>query len=243
MRVKFAVFLLLGLLIMVLNCGERRACHYIEQLKSGDKETRIDASYQLLLMGKSAVEPLIQVMRSGDERSRFIAIQLLGKIGDSRAVEPLIDALVGESLPLKAAEALGVLRYIAAEDALIEALQDTSAEVRVKALAALECFWDSRLNPLFVKMTEDPDDEVRYVAVQILRHTRFPGALRQLIKLLNDEVPAVRQEAAYALGEIGDKRAVRPLLNMLVEYKDEADRKAAQTALKKLTGAEYKVLE
>lgn len=274
MRIK--LLLLLGLSLLISSCAQRRAERFVEQLKSNDKETRINASYKLLLIGKPAVEPLIKVLQTGDERTRFIAVQLLGKIGDPHAVEPLIDMLKERSVPIRekavealgkmadyrcvdplierllfdpepsvraqAAESLGILRYIEAEDALLEALQDTNAVVRKNALIALERFWDSALYPVFVKMTKDPDDEVRYVAVQILGHIRFEGALKRLIQLLEDEVPAIRQEAAYALGEMRDERAVRPLLNMMVEY-DGADREAAKKALKKITGAEYEVIE
>lgn len=278
MRFKLASLLALGLLIAVLGCSEKRAQRHIEKLNSDNRETRLDASYRLLLMGKSAVDPLVEVARMGDERSRFIAVQLLGKIGNPRAVEPLIEVLMSDSVPLRkaavealgksadercvlplidrlhedpepsiraeATEALRLLRYFEAENALVEALLDSNAEVRKGALVALDSFWDSRLDPIFVKMSEDPDDGVRYIAVQILRHIKFHGALGRLIDMLYDEVPAIRQEAAYALGELGDKRAVYPLMNMLAEFYDnKADREAAQKTLKKLTGSEYEVLE
>lgn len=268
----------LVLFIVVLSCGEKRARWNIDRLKSEDREARFDACRNLLLIGKPAVEPLIQVLQTSDERSRFIAAQLLGKIGDHRAVEPLIDALKNNSVavcevavvalgklmdrrcvsPLieclhenpapsiraKTAEALGILRTVETEEALVKALQDSSAEVRKNALIALNSFMDSRLNMLFFKMTEDPDGDVRYIAVQILRHAKFSDALNRFIELLDDDVPGVRQEAAYALGEIGNKKAVAPLLNMLVEQgNNEADQKAAREALKKLTGTEYKVVD
>lgn len=278
MRLKFTALLSLGLLMVVLGCGEKMAQQLIERLKSKDREVRLDASHKLLVIGKPAVEPLIQVVRSGDERSRFIGAQLLGKIGDTRAVEPLIEMLNSDSVPLrqaavealgkladercvqplsdlliddpvasirvKAAEALGFLKYIEAEDVLVEALGDSSAEVRRGALIALDSFWDSRLDSIFVKMSEDANDNVRYTAVQILRRSKIQGTLTRFIELLSDNVPDIRQEAAYALGEIGDKKAVDPLVKMLVKYyDDEADRRAAQETLKKLTGTEYKVRE
>ena len=278
MKLKIASFLIWIPLIIVVSCGEKIAMQHIERLKSDDREVRLDAGYQLLVIGKPAVKPLIQVVQGNAERSRFIAAQLLGKIGDLRAVEPLIALLTSDNVhfrevivdalgkfadercvqPLvdllyddpapsvraKAAKALGILRYIETEEPLIDALQDSCAVVRKMALVGLDCFRDSRLNSTYLEMTRDHDAEVRYVAVQILRSSKFHDALSRFIELLHDHVPEVRQEAANALGDLGDKKAVNPLLNMLSKYYDnDTDRKTAQSNLIKITGAEYRIFE
>jgi len=54
---------------------------------------RIDNKNPLVKLGKSAVEPLIKALESGDRNACEIAVRTLGVIRDIRAVEPLIKAL------------------------------------------------------------------------------------------------------------------------------------------------------
>lgn len=53
----------------------------------------------------------------------------------------------------------------------------------------------------------------RYYAVHLLGELRDPQAVPILVSLLND--PQVNYKVAWALGQIGDKRAVGPLINAL----------------------------
>ena len=63
-------------------------------------------------------------------------------------------------------------------------------------------------------------------------------AVLSLIDALKDKDIKVRPEAAWALGEIREKRALEPLLDAL---KDESlsMRTSAANALKKITGKDY----
>jgi len=54
-----------------------------------------------------------------------------------------------------------------------------------------------------------------------------------LIKVLSDDDYLVREAATNALGTLGDKRAINPLVKALVDD-NFGVRKAAQEALKKL---------
>jgi HEAT repeat protein len=58
-------------------------------------------------------------------------------------------------------------------------------------------------------------------------------ALEPLIKALGNKSVRVRKNRAYALGNIGDKRAVEPLIKAL-EYKDRDVRRSAIYALEKI---------
>jgi hypothetical protein len=48
-------------------------------------------------MGKDAIEILLDVLKYDDSAAREIAVESLGKIGDSRVIEPLINALEDEA--------------------------------------------------------------------------------------------------------------------------------------------------
>src|SRR6185369_6098752 len=59
------------------------------------------------------------------------------------------------------------------------------------------------------------DASARQVACVSAGLHRDPQAVPQLVKCLQDAAPQVRREAAAALGRIGDKESVRPLLEAL----------------------------
>ncbi|HDZ76666.1 MAG TPA: HEAT repeat domain-containing protein, partial [Candidatus Omnitrophica bacterium] len=85
---------------------------------------------------KMALSPISKVtkyiadLESGYEGARNSAIQALGKIGDSRAVEPLIEALKDEYRFVRdsAIQALGKIGDSRAVEPLIEALEDEDVD-------------------------------------------------------------------------------------------------------------------
>jgi HEAT repeat protein len=65
------------------------------------------------------------------------------------------------------------------------------------------------------KRLSSPDVEVRLASAEKLGELRDNDAVPLLIPLLQDTIPALRAEAAHALGRIGDRRAVEPLAGAL----------------------------
>jgi HEAT repeat protein len=162
-------------------------------------------------IGGPAVEPLIRVLNDSNywNVSRDAA-EALGKIGDSRAVKPLIRALEDGSNDVRksAAEALGKIGEPAVEP-LIKALNDTNEHVRVNAAEALgKIGWTPGRNEAAaaywtVKKRWGTCVEIGEPAVEPLK------------RALSDTDGIVRENAAKALGEIGDSRAVEPLIRAL----------------------------
>jgi quinoprotein glucose dehydrogenase len=70
-------------------------------------------------------------------------------------------------------------------------------------------------------LLEDNDAEVRAQTAKVFGDARFARASESLIKALGDSISRVRFFAAIALGNIGDKKAVAPLLAMLRENADK----------------------
>ena len=58
-----------------------------------DGLVRVTARQVLVMIGKEAVAPLIQALKSKDNRQRWEAAKALGQIGDPRAIEALITGL------------------------------------------------------------------------------------------------------------------------------------------------------
>jgi HEAT repeat protein len=81
----------------------------IEALRDDDTGVRAEASLALEHMGTPSVQPLIRSLE--DEALRKTSIVILGKIGDERAVAPIIKKLNNRNLNVEAAEALTALGW------------------------------------------------------------------------------------------------------------------------------------
>jgi len=68
-----------------------------------------------------------------------------------------------------------------------------------------------------LRQLKSSNDQTRRRAVKGLGRSRDPRAMAVLTAALNDESYLVRKEAARALGDIGDARAVGPLINLIEE--------------------------
>jgi HEAT repeat protein len=155
-------------------------------------------------VGRRTVGPLIGKLGGADAEVRRRAAEVLGRLHDERAVEPLVEALrrdADEGVRGEAARALGLLKAVPAVRALIEALDDLSEEVRPLAAEALGRVGDAR-------------------------------AVRPLLGALDGESAGARAAAARALAELGAEGAPDYLMQMAVEDPDEEVRAAALAALK-----------
>jgi len=91
---------------------KKRIAELIKQLKDEERNVRLDAVKALKALGeigdKSAVKPLIAVLKDKDGLVLLYAIAALGEIGDKSAVKPLIAAMKDEdgSFRQEAGEAL-----------------------------------------------------------------------------------------------------------------------------------------
>jgi HEAT repeat protein len=174
-------------------------------------------------------------LKDKDLEVRLDAVRCLGKLGDARAVEPLIATLKDEDWIVGwfAAQALGQIGDPQAVEPLIAALKDTEMHVRRFAAEALRQFGDSRAVQPLIAALKDETGDVRCAAAQALGQIGDSRAVQPLIATLKDEERDVCCAAARALGQIGDSRAVRPLIAIL---KDETGdvRQAAAWALEKI---------
>lgn len=116
----------------------------MSELRDVNKETRRSAVMKLGMMGgETAVRTLINIVADWNEDLivRGRAAQMLGIIGDPRAVDPLIRALnaPGYQAQLHAVESLGKLGNLRAVPFLLEIANDpTRDRVRVAARTSLK---------------------------------------------------------------------------------------------------------
>ncbi len=180
-------------------------------------------------LGTAAVPALVDALGDPDENVRITAASLLGGIGDTGAVEPLIAALEREAHGKwtrgTAAEALARLQDGRALPALARALGDS--QVRDNAARALESFGARATDAVIVALG---DKNARWMAVKVLAKVGDERAVEPLVRALRDESISVREEAARTLQAIGDPRAAAPLIAAL-EDSEAAVASAAALAL------------
>ena len=149
------------------------------------------------------------------------AIEKLGRLGDARAIEPLINILADydEDNRAAAAKALRALgepqwsKWVKGDDDDFERLGKSK---------------DPRAVEPLIKALNDGEWPVS--TAKALGKSGDTRAVKPLIGALSDDDPDVRRAAAYALGSLGDSRAVEPLIGAL----NDRDKDVCQEAVKAL---------
>ena len=183
----------------LVKIGEPVVEPLLVSLKAEDKfETKLAIREILSQMGSPAVEALIAAFKTDGliEVSR-IAAEALGKIGDARAVEPLM----GQILRAKG---------LATFDPLIH----EKAQFAVRALAKIG---DERaIAPLIQILEDDRNHEIiRGSAIQALGDLKAAKAVGLLVSIFNQGSPNLGRQAAEALGKIGGAKIVAILIAAL----------------------------
>lgn len=195
--------------------------------------------------------PLPQFTQSDEStRLRCSAAQSLGKIGDSRAIIPLMSVLNNRDenyrLRLAVAESLGRLGDDYAVKPLIDILADErekSVYLKESAVKALGMLGDIRAIEPLIDILESKRgirDKFNFLKEQIIEAVGRIGqphrkASDSLLNALKDEAPSIRLAAVEALGQIGDEDCLEPLRQCVLDENDEVA-KAAVYSLYKLAG-------
>jgi len=86
-------------------------------------------------------------------------------------------------------------------------------DVRLRAVAGLGALNRSEaLPPLYKRAVFDRDESIRMAAVQAIKRSEIKGKSDPFIRALNSPFDSVRLHAVKALGELGDMKAVGPLV-------------------------------
>jgi HEAT repeat protein len=219
--------------------GDSRAAEQlIACLRDQEREVRVDAAIALGKLGDArAVEPLISCLKYWASNIRESAAAVLGNLRDVRAVEPLIACLKDPdwNVQFSAAAALGKLGKVAVQR-LIACLQDQNEEVRKHVTEALGDLGDAQaLEPLIAVLK---DGKVNGYSVARALCKLGEPAIEPLIACLKNQASFVRSHAASALGDLGDARAVGPLIACFKDrYENENVRNSVARALGKMGDA------
>ena len=162
-----------------------------------------------------AVEILIHDLNSEVRHIKLSAGYTLGRLGDQRAIESLIDAMKEDDKTVRHEIAEGFVF-------LVDDIGDIAVRPLIQALKDEN--WGLREEAAWILGTAERKDK---------------RVAEPLIQALKDENKSVRAQAAWALGDVDNARAVDPLAQALKDD-DEGVREAAKEALEKIKAEKKK---
>ena len=232
------------------NIGLHATQFLIDILQDTNSTERVIAASLLGEIGdRRAVEPLIKVAQdtklSDQSNLRESAMVALGTLGDVKAVTALIEVAENDTDANRrviAGNALASLGDVRAFDILMHLLQIGNTHlnwsVRATGISVLGKHQDPSAISLLVDHlaiaklgSEEFKDEVRMAAAHALAEIG-ESALKNLLDVINNPESESRHYACYALGWMGDVRALPELENLTKEIKiDRNTRGAARWAI------------
>ncbi|HCE46800.1 MAG TPA: hypothetical protein DET40_24910 [Lentisphaeria bacterium] len=190
---------------------------------------------KILEHGTAAVEPLIKALKDNDPVIRAETAEVLGGIGDKRALDPLIGMLKDGNPDVRqqAVKALGRMGSKRAVEPLAACLKDPSRDIRLEAVEALKSLADEWAFRPLVKSLKDSDAVIRKETVKALLLTGGARAVEPFLEYLEDPAAKSKVEVIRALGVLGDKRALEQLVICLKD-KDPVIRMWSVEALRRI---------
>lgn len=171
-----------------------------------------------------AVGPLVEVgLKSELITIRRASFRALGDIGSHEAVEPLIYAMLKEkddTGKVDAVQALGKMKDSRAVKTLTVLMHDTGENTNVRE-ETVEALGKMATKEAIIGLIAALDGELKEKVSEVLKEIGQPAVMPLIAALGGDKEPII-WETATILGEIRDKRAVKPLITLLLDpNKDE----------------------
>ncbi|RCK80688.1 MAG: hypothetical protein OZSIB_3001 [Candidatus Ozemobacter sibiricus] len=184
----------------------------------------------LLTFQEAALPWLSAALNSYNEDIQHWALQVLTRMG-SKGAPAILRALKSPNPDVRhfAAMALGEIREPQGIMALIRALGDERWAVRKAASEALVKYGDEVIPMIEQVVTRSVDEDARFWAIKCLGKLG-PKAQKILLEALRTGDKQLRYVIAAALGESGDRRVIKVLIDSLADP-DWTIRKSAMTAL------------
>lgn len=211
---------------------------------------RATAPFSVLnLPADEAAQLLLPQLRDKSEYVRRETAYALGKTRSPRAAQPLIEVLQKDkrySVRCAAAVALGEIGDLAAVNPLVQVLRKAPKEdeefLRRAAARAVGEISETTLQREFFAQNQVKDFDLFVLRNRRSLTEKFPAlhsAVEVLMRTLQNssEADDVKREAAFALGAVGDLRAVS-LLQIALSAEDNYLAEISREALKKILAEE-----
>jgi hypothetical protein len=177
-------------------------------------------------------------LMSGDADTRALAAKAMSCIRHKLSGRALVAQLARETSVSARAECINALTKLEAKEglpAVVDALDDEHAAVRLAAVRGTYRLAGREGAGLLVRMLHDASEDVRRRAATCLGWLDHKPAAVDLLSLLADPHAFVRGAAVDALANIGSSRAV-PGITELLEDPVESVRRRSYLALQFITG-------
>jgi HEAT repeat protein len=200
--------------------GDRAIGPLLQVLQDRDYRVRQAAVRGLGSFGSNVVGTLIGMLNNVEVRGDLRAeiAEELGRIGDKRAVDPLLENLKQGPLYMRLAaiRALGKLGDIRATNPLLRILENQDKLVWHETVKALGNLGDPTVVDFFLQVLEGEhgNNELRCEIVEALGKIGDRRVVGTLVRLLPDESERMRYTIAKSLGRIGGREAVESLAKL-----------------------------
>ncbi len=167
--------------------------------------------------GHIAIDRIAKLLLDPDLEVQNKAVDVLCKLNDPETIKFLVPALKDESEYTRRA-AVEVLNEVCNPESvkdLLAAIKDDDWWVRARAGDALAEIGGPKVVNSVLELVKDDDEEIRRTAIEILNATKDETAVDTLIAATDDEDWWVRERAVDALAQIGNKKALPKLIDML----------------------------
>jgi HEAT repeat protein len=210
-------------------------------LKDQYRDVRICAAGSLgVLADSDAIEPLMETLENAkDSMEQTIVIRALGRLEDPRVLDLLITLLYDQHDSTRRTSARSLASYgdSIASDRLLKLLNIDNKETRNAAAWALGFRGDARAEKVLDIVWKENTSKWTKVGIACglvqIRYDR--KALDFLLRVINDEPNKVWIDVVFALGRIGNSKAVKPLIHILSLEKYTFYHRQAIEALKRIT--------
>ncbi|NUM48137.1 MAG: HEAT repeat domain-containing protein [Anaerolineales bacterium] len=187
----------------------------LEAVRHPDENTRQHAAAALGKLGApEGIQAITTLLNETNWQMRVAAVQALGRIGTEGIILPLLSAL-RDTHPQVRDLAAKMLTHLPPEagEILVSALNGADAWTRRHLARAMGEIGYAHAIPLLENLALDDDDvQVRLSAAQALAVLHHPRGETVILRTLNAPSAHTRTWAAIALGNIGNPKAVAPLL-------------------------------
>ncbi len=194
-----------------------------------DEDIRFWTIKTLGKLGPKAQKFLLEALRSGDKKTRYVIAAALGESGDKRVIKVLVESLADPDWTIRKSATMALAEIgDNAVDMMLEYLRGPNDDIRDGCLRALVRTGDRGLKRLFDEIIKMDDNQRFLIRKSIVKiGSRVVEPLMRLFKLSDPEILSF---AASALGEIGNPRSV-PVLITGLSHTDWNVRRSSAYAL------------